>query len=219
MGHVSRVVVATGTKREAAVLRGSGWTVVAGGGDATDLRNRLREAEAGTEAILSFGMAGALDPRLRVGDWVVGDGVVGGAEASCDPLWRERLVTALGAVRVGRVFADGQMIVDAAEKFRIAAASGAVAVDMESHVAAAVARERRLPMAIARCVSDRADQPLPPAFAVAMRPGGALAIGAMLQSILSQPGQIGAVIRTGQGFTRAMKSLERGARAIVRAAA
>ena len=217
MGDVGRIVVATGTQREAAVLRDSGWTVIAGGGDASDLRDRLREASADAELILSFGMAGALDHRLQIGDWVVGDAIVGGADAPCDPYWRDRLAAVLRAT-VGSVFADGRMIVDAGEKARLVNACGAVAVDMESHVAAAVARDRGLPLAIARCVSDRADQPLPPAFAVAMRPGGSLAVGAMLRSILAQPAQVGAVVRTGVGFARAMKSLERGARIMVQAA-
>jgi hypothetical protein len=67
------ILVATGLKREARLLAGPDLRVVAGGGDSARLERELEAAAAGAEAIISIGLCGALDPRLRPGDWVVAD--------------------------------------------------------------------------------------------------------------------------------------------------
>ena len=67
---------------------------------------------------------------------------------------------------------------------------------MESHIAARAAAEAGLPFAIVRCISDEAGHALPPAIAVAMRPDGGLALGAILKSIIRNPGQVPDLLRT-----------------------
>ena len=208
---MTHTVVATGTKREAAVLRGRGWIVIPGGGDAAGLERRLRAAAEGASGILSFGMAGALADELAVGDWIVGDRVTGAVEAMCHPAWRDALAARLPGARVGAVFADGRMIAAAAEKRVFHARRRALAVDMESHVAAACAAERGLPFAIVRCVSDAAGDDLPAAITVAMRPGGEIDTSAMLASLLRRPGQIARLVGMGWAFARAMRALKAGA--------
>lgn len=212
-GHV---VVATGTKREATALRGSGWTVIAGGGDPEGLRARLEAAAGGASGLLSFGMAGALADDLTIGDWVVGTAVVGAVSQRCDPAWCDGFVAALRHAHRGRVYADGRMITDVVEKRALGRRFGALAVDMESHVAASVASERGLRLAVLRCVSDEASRPLPSAIAVAMRPDGALDMSAMLRTVARRPGQLPDLARTLFGFARAMRSLEQGGEAIRR---
>ena len=208
---MTHTVVATGTKREAAVLRGRGWIVIPGGGDAAGLERRLRAAAEGASGILSFGMAGALTDELAVGDWIVGTRVTGAVEATCDAAWRDALAAALPGARVGAVFADGRLIADAAEKRVLWERDAALAVDMESHVAAACAAERGLPFAIARCVSDAARDDLPDAITVAMRADGGLDAAAMLGSLMRRPGQIGRLVGMGWTFARAMRALKAGA--------
>ena len=109
--------------------------------------------------------------------------------------------------------ADGTIVRTVAHK-RALFAQGGAAVDMESHVVARVATAQGLPFAIARCISDPAGRTLPPAIAVAMRPDGGVDVGAVLRSLVAEPAQIAALLATGMGFARAMRSLERGAVAI-----
>lgn len=209
------VVVVTGTKREAASLRGfPGLSVVTGGGDETALRRRIETEADGASGVVSFGMAGALAASLRIGDWVIADRIHGAVEAECEPSWRDRLAAALPGARVGGVFADGRMIATAAAKRAINERSGALAVDMESHVAAAVAGERGLPFAVVRCISDTASRALPHAVTVAMRPDGAVDGSAVLRSLAARPGQIVNLAATGWGFFTAMRALQRGAGAV-----
>ncbi len=208
-GHV---VVATGFNREVAcVSRLAGVVPVAGGGDPVALRQRIEAAAAGAAGIVSFGMTGALVDGLAIGDWVVADRLWGAIDLACDPAWTAALAARLPGARVGGFFADGRMIDTVAEKLSLGDRHGALAVDMESHVAGAVAAERGLPFAIVRCVSDGARHLLPHAITVSMRPDGGVDGAAMLRSVARRPGQIADIARTTAGFTKAMRELKRGA--------
>jgi nucleoside phosphorylase len=207
-GHV---VVATGFNREAATIHQSGVVVVVGGGDPLALRRRIEAAAQGAAGIMSFGMTGALVDGLAIGDWVVGDRLAGAIDLACDPAWTTALLARLPGARPGAFFADGRMIDTVAEKLALGARHGALAVDMESHVAGAIAAERGLPFAILRCVSDGARHLLPHAITVSMRPDGAVDAKAMLRSLVARPRQVADVARTAAGFSRAMAELKQGA--------
>lgn len=211
MPNMSHVVVATGFNREVATVRQPGVVTVAGGGDPVRLRARIEAAAAGAGGILSYGMTGALVDGLAVGDWVVGERLSGAIELECDLAWRASLLAKLPHARRGGFFADGRMIDTVAEKLALGVRHEALAVDMESHVAAAVAVERGLPFAILRCVSDGARHLLPHAITVSMRPDGGVDAAAMLRSLFARPTQAADVARTTLGFARAMRELQRGA--------
>lgn len=215
MGNVSHVVVATGFNREVACLRGiSGIVAVAGGGDPVALRTRIEQAAAGASGIVSFGMTGALVDGLAIGDWVIADRLSGAIERDCDPAWVAGLSARLPAARVGGFFADGRMIDTVAEKLALGERHRALAVDMESHVAGAVAAERGLPFAIVRCVSDGARHLLPHAITVSMRPDGGVDTRAMFASLARRPAQMADVARTTAGFAKAIRALRTGAHAM-----
>lgn len=215
MGHVSgagHVVVATGFNREVACVSPlPGVVAVAGGGDPAGLRVALERAAAGASGIVSFGMTGALADGLAIGDWVVADHLWGAIKVACDAGWRDAIAARLPGARVGGFFADGRMIDTVAEKLALGERHGALAVDMESHVAAAVAHERGLPFAIVRCVSDGARHLLPHAITVSMRPDGGVDARAMMRSLAARPGQLPDIARTTAGFAKAMRELKRGA--------
>lgn len=205
MGHVVAVV---GLQREAAVLRGLELVTVAGGGAPERLAAELTGLAKGASGIISFGMAGALAADLRLGDWVIGSQV---GDHACDPKWIAALSARLPQARLGLVHADGRLIADPAEKADLNRASGCLIADMESHVVARIAAEAGLLFAVLRCVSDDAASALPPAIAVAMKPGGGLALGAVLGSIFGNPAQVPDLMRTVSGFNRAYRMLGQGA--------
>lgn len=183
-----------------------GVVAVAGGGRADLLEAQLEALAPGGRGVASFGLCGALDPGLAVGDWVIADGVgLIETDARWTTLSRER---GKGLVE-GIVHADGHLAANPALKRALHAATGAVAIDMESHVAARVAARHGLPLLIARVVSDRANQSLPPAFARAMRADGSTDLAAMLASITRHPAQLPRVISAAADATRALASLKR----------
>lgn len=213
MGDVRPVIAVTGLRREGALVEGQGVVVVSGGGDVAGLHSELARLAQNAAGIISFGMAGALDPALRIGDLVIGERVTGAVEATCDVRWLAALAARLPNARTGAVHADGRLISGVAEKTALFVA-GAIAADMESHVAAQIAAAAGLPLAVLRCISDEARAELPPAIAVAMKPGGGLALGAVIGSILAHPGQAPRLCRTVAGFSRGFAALRQGAAAI-----
>ena len=100
------------------------------------------------------------------------------------------------------------------EKRALGVKHNALAVDMESHVAAETAARHGLPFAILRCVSDRVDHLLPHAVTVCMRPDGQMDVAAMLGSLVRQPVQVPDFMRTMAGFANAFRALHRGNRAV-----
>jgi hopanoid-associated phosphorylase len=202
------ILAATGLAREAALIAGPGVTVVVSGGRADLLEQRLLAAADGATAVVSLGIAGALAPSLQPGDWVVASRVVAhDGEWPTDAKWAAALLRALPAPSSGAILGSGSMLLKAADKLGAGRRTGALAVDMESHVAARVARQLGLPFAAARVVSDCADDDLPPAVTVGMRPDGAMALSPVLLSLAGNPLQLPALIRTGRHAERAFRAL------------
>lgn len=201
------LLVVTGTRREGSLASGPGVIILAGGGNGDRLAADLNRLAPDAGSIISFGTGGGLMSDLRLGDLVIGHALTGALSRDCDAAWVQSLARALPLARIGTVFADGRLLAGTATKAR-AAETGAIVADMESHVAGAAAARHGLPFAILRCISDTADAALPPAIAVAMGPDGALALKAVMGSILRQPGQLAALIRTGAGFGRAFAALK-----------
>ncbi len=189
------------------MLRTSGVRVLAIGGKGEGL-DGIQGPFCG---VISFGMAGALSPDLRIGDWIIGSRTCGPLEVECDPQWQAALANALPNARIGPVYADGRLIGDSLEKRSLCCRHGALAADMESHIAAELAAGAGVPFAILRCISDEALHQLPPAIAVAMRPDGGLALGNVLKSIAGRPRQVFDILSTLSHFTRAYAALRRDA--------
>jgi adenosylhomocysteine nucleosidase len=210
-----RLLVATGLRREARLLAGAGVTVICGAGRSAALEAQLLAAAAGADAdgIVSLGLGGALAPDLAVGDWVVARAVLFGDERyPTDPAWTEALIGALDSPVTGAFLGSETMFIAAADKRTAHVRTGALAVDMESHVAARVARRFGLRFAAARVISDGAGRDLPAAVMVGMTVDGRMALGPVLAALARDPAQLGPLIRTGQDAGRAFRALGRGRR-------
>jgi hypothetical protein len=104
------------------------------------------------------------------------------------------------------------MIDTIVEKRALGVTHNALAVDMESHVAAGVARAHGLPFAIARIVSDEVGHLLPHAITVSMRPDGGFDRTAMRASLAVDPGQMRDVTQTMAQFAAGFRGLRSGAK-------
>ena len=101
--------------------------------------------------LVSAGIAGAISPRLKVGD-------VGRIREVVDAGTGERYLTSGGEW----VLATSQDVSDAAEKQELLTRYGADVVDMEGAAVAQVAKERGLEFAAIKSISDDAAFPMPP---------------------------------------------------------
>lgn len=197
------IVAVVGLAREARMVRNAGATAAV----VSMMESAIASGAAG---IISIGIAGALSPDLDVGDAVIAERVVtANAAFETDAKWTARLAAALPRARIGAILGRGAIADSADVKAALYQSSRADAVDMESHLAAGAAREYNLPFAALRVISDRADQSLPPAVLVAMRPDGGIALGRVLLSVLTRPAQIPALIRTGRESEKAFAALLR----------
>jgi hopanoid-associated phosphorylase len=207
------ILAATGLQREARILAGAGIEVIAGGGDHARLEVALEQRARSASGIISIGIAGALAPQLRPGQWVVADSVHDGTDRlPTHSGWTRRLQAALPAPATGTLLGANTMVAEASAKAALHRRTGAIAVDMESHVAARVARRHALPFAVARVISDAANRTLPPAARVGMRPDGDMDLPAVLRSLLTNPLQLPALVRTGLEAEQAFRALLRGHR-------
>ena len=205
------LLAATGLLRERRIIAAPGVEVLAGGGAHARLEADLDRLAPMAAGIISIGIAGALSPGLRPGDWVVATTVLdGSARFEADADWAGRLRARLPGAAAGIVLGVDAMVADAAAKRALHGESGAVAVDMESHIVARVAQRHGLPMAVARVISDAADHTLPPAARVGMRADGSMDLPAVLRALLADPRQLPALIRTGLKAERAFRALLRG---------
>ncbi|HEX4197213.1 MAG TPA: hypothetical protein VHZ26_07205 [Caulobacteraceae bacterium] len=124
--------------------------------------------------------------------------------------WAALLMRALPHAHSGPVLGSDAMIAEAADKRAAHESTGAIAVDMESHIAAAVAARHGLPFAIARVVSDAADRSLPRAAQAGMAADGRMDIAAVLKALAADPLQLPALIRVGAEAGTAFRALRRG---------
>jgi adenosylhomocysteine nucleosidase len=162
--------------------------------------------------VISFGVAGGLDPSLRSGDVVVATEVMAG-----DARWlaglalNEELIAsvALGRRRVIRGGLAGveDVVVAQASKAALRLETGAAAVDMESHIAAAYAAEAGLPFAALRVISDPASRALPALARSAIKPNGEIDLRKIFHGVVRNPRTLRALVSTGIDFNRALRSL------------
>lgn len=205
------VLAVTGLAREARITEGPGVTVIAGGGDADALRARLDAAIASRPGgIISIGIAGALKSGLPAGKVIVATEIVSGsARFLADRRWIEEMALRLADAERGAIAGLDSILATVAAKRALFERTGALAVDMESHVVARVAEAYAIPFAALRVISDAADDALPPAALVAMNGDGSIAVGRVLRAVLADPFQIPGLLRTARDSERAFAALLR----------
>lgn len=207
------VLIVTGLVQEARIAAGPGMTVICSSSDPQQLRALLTVFDPLTiRGVISFGVAGGLDPSLKSGDVVVATEVLAG-----DTRWlaglslNEEQITsaAFGRRRVVRGGLAGVEKVVAARSTKAAlrSATGAAAVDMESHIAAAYAAEAGLPFAALRVISDPANRALPSLARAAIKPNGDIDLRKVLRGVARNPATLRALVSTGIDFNRALRSL------------
>lgn len=192
---------------EARTLAGVGVPLeirISGPGPAAAQRSALAAMVSAPPWILSWGVAGALDPRLRPGtiirpaEVVAASGEVFACSAAGLPA--QRLASSPRPIRSRTARRD------------LAERSGAVAVDMESAAIAAVCRDAGIPFVCVRAIADGYDVELPAWIDTAMTATGALDPWPVVRRLLTEPSALSALLRAGLGFRRALASLARAAR-------
>jgi adenosylhomocysteine nucleosidase len=170
----------------------------------------LREflATHSPELVLTCGFAGGLNPNLKLGDVVFeltdrrgelhepqtekesGTRVTHPSESSP----RREKLSAAGAKPV-KFFCADRIATTVDEKKKLRAETGADAVEMESAAIHAICRERGIPCATVRGISDTASEDLPLDFNQLTKPDRNLDFSKLAWTIAKSPGKIGALLK------------------------
>jgi len=178
----------TGLTAEATLARRLSPLVCAGGGTPQGAaKAALSLLDQGARALVSFGLAGGLDPALLPGALVVPARVMtNDDEFICDP----ELSAQFGGFTIDLHYAGEKIVITAAQKAALFVSTGAAAIDLESGAVAKVAAQAGVAFAVLRAVCDPAGRDLPNAAMIALDPQGAISGVRVLMSVLRSPGQI-----------------------------
>jgi len=201
-------VAVTGMRAEARIARQAGLAAIVIGGSAAQRLTAVERAIAeGATRLISFGIAGGLDPTLTPGMVLVpatvrdDDGTI----FACD------VARLLGA---GSILGAAAMVIDPAAKRWLFKTTGAAAVDLESGAVAQAAARAGIPFHVIRAVADPARRGLPPAARIGLDGRGRVALWPVLRSVATEPKQIPALIRLAADTNLALWALRRAARRI-----
>lgn len=158
----------------------------------------------GVNALVSFGLAGGLDPALRPGRVIIPatirlDGSLYPADLA--------LARLFGGVTGHSLLAGTTIAVDAATKRRLYSMERAHAIDLESGSVARIAEIHDLPFVAVRAICDPAERDLPPAAVSALDLEGDIGLIRVLRSLLRDPGQIPALLAVAADAARARRAL------------
>jgi adenosylhomocysteine nucleosidase len=167
--------------------------------------------DAGVSALMTFGMAGGLDPALKPGSVVIPCELLAsdGARYVANPAWREQVAAAISPLRAvteGNLLTSTHAIETPADKAAAFRATGAAAVDMESAAVAAIAAQHNLPFIAVRVIVDTAADMLPRAVVAASK-AGRVRLARLIGGLILAPREIGSLVRLAQRYRIAMRSL------------
>jgi adenosylhomocysteine nucleosidase len=168
--------------------------------------------EAGAAALVSWGMAGGLDPALPAGTLLLPTAVLArnGQSIETSRAWRERLNVAVSSLLpavAGKLITSDRAVASVAEKAALFRETGAAAVDMESLAVAQVGSSHRVPFLAVRAIVDSAGDVLPRAVAAAADAAGHLRLWQLVGALTLAPADLPALIRLARGYRAAGKSL------------
>lgn len=177
------------------------FTLVLGGmGPERAARAAERMIQEGASAVMSIGMAGALQPGVNPGDVLLPE-QVGDARGSLniDRSWRtailERLTDTPFTVHGGLLHSVASVLGTAAAKSEYGRSTGAVAVDMESAAIVQAAQRHGVPATVVRVIVDPVDVALPLEILERLDPYGSIRLSWVLGAIVTRPALLPDMIR------------------------
>ncbi len=194
-----------------AVLADGNLVAVSGMGPEAARNAAERLIDAGATSLVSWGLAGGLDPDLEAGAVCVPREVIAadGSRLSTARSWRESLSSSVpSGHRVGNeALLTAEFALETpADKRAARGATGACAVDMESAAVAQVAETHGVPFIAVRVIVDTARDRIPRAVAGASR-AGKLRTGRLILGLIRSPLQIASLLRLARRYRVALRSL------------
>ena len=217
MQPLATVLCISGLAVEAKVARAAGFSVLVGAGDRDRTATLVLKAAAQTNCLVSFGIAGGLEPELEAGTVIVSGEVISeGCHWVVESQFMRRLsnfAQSIGAIR-GPVLGATSILATRTEKKQAWATTRALAVDLESEIVARTATALGIPFIVLRSIADTARRDLPPASLIPLSADGKPDLLGVLAAVLRRPFQVAGMIGLARETGIALSALIEPARAL-----
>ena len=164
----------------------------------------------GATSLISFGVAGALDSKLRPGDLVLPESIYTKRLLPVSLDWRNRVQECLPShlqIFSGKLATSKKVLTSLNEKRKFAKTTGAFAVDLESGAIAEVAKNSGIPFLAIRAISDPVDFSPPPALLSSVNPDGSAKLGQILALLLQRSVTLSTLLRLAREVRTARSTL------------
>ena len=171
---------------------GSGISVLITGIGCKNAEKSVRQflANNSPKLVLTCGFAGGLNPDLKLGDVVFE--LPDSKRETPNSKLHEHLLAA--GAKPAKFFCAGRIATTIAEKKKLREETGADAIEMESEMIHSVCRERGIPCATIRAISDTAEEDLPLDFNRLSKSDQSLDYAKLFLALAKSPGKIGALM-------------------------
>jgi adenosylhomocysteine nucleosidase len=136
--------------------------------------------------LLSCGFAGALQPQVRTGHIVIADRLFA-LDASPVQIDVHMPSDPARGWHVGGLVTVDQIVRKVSEKQALAAQTGALCVDMESHAVGEFCRDHAVRCLVIRAITDDTSRDLPPEVLSVFGATGAVRLGAVIGALWKRP--------------------------------
>ena len=204
--------VVVGLAMEARAARALGGVVATGGGTAAGAETAAESlAAGGVTALLSFGLAGGLDPKLKPGELIIPRAVLSAGQNFPTDFALDRR---LGGPTADLLLGETAVVASPDAKRRLWHTTNAAAADLESGAVAQVAARHDLPFAALRAVCDPAGRSLPRTALAALDRKGRVRVLRVLASLLLRPMDVPGLVALAADSALARRALAERARCI-----
>ena len=162
-------------------------------------------------ALISWGVAGAIDKSLSSGDIVLANSIINeGENYSTTRDWLSRVSKHLQSIRSiynGDIVSSKEICASSTDKFHLSLRTDAIAVDMESAAIAEIASANNLDLLVIRTISDDAETTIPEAVLKHTNNLGQPRILNFMLSCMTNPNQIRDIFALKSGYKKGLTSL------------
>lgn len=190
------------------------WIIRSGMGHQNALKASEVLIDKGVKSLVSWGTAGALNPKLQAGDLVLAEQVLTAHQERffTEAHFRQEIAHILSSelnIYFGTLWASDTLVEHPQEKENLFQNYQVEAIDMESAALAKIAEAKAIPFAIIRAIVDTRDMKFPKVVSLATRANGEVDYLKFILYALLRPRDWPLIYRLAQAFERAKQSLKR----------
>lgn len=167
----------------------------------------LRLVKEGAKGLISFGLCGGLDPKLKAGDLVAPNQII----CKRDMWGISPFLIGRSVVQAEFGLGSDEVITSVEEKTALFQSTGSTVVDMESHRIGKVCSASNIPFFVLRAVCDPAGQSIPAAAAHAIDDQGRTRPMAVASGLFRNPGDFADLMRLKKQTEAALATLKNAA--------